>query len=82
MQQGRAQDGAAADLWRVYSEAIAVPSANEKPLRLVLQASVGTGKSFLLETFFLWCHLHGHTVRPASNSLRTLYVLAWLLQLP
>ena len=25
------------------------------PLRLMVQASAGTGKSFLLETLFLWC---------------------------
>ena len=66
MQEGCAPDGAATDQWRVYSEAIAVLSANDKPLRLVLQASAGTGKSFLLETLFLWCHLNGHTVKAGA----------------
>ena len=54
------------DQWRVYSEAIAVISNNDKPLRLVLQATAGTGRNFLLETLLLWCHLNGHTVRAAA----------------
>ena len=66
MQEGASPDGTVTDQWRVYSEAIAVLGSNDKPLRLVLQASAGTGKSFLLETLFLWCHLHGHTVRAAA----------------
>ena len=66
MQEGTSPDGTVTDQWRVYSEAIAVLGSNDKPLRLVLQASAGTGKSFLLETLFLWCHLHGHTVRAAA----------------
>ena len=39
MQEGAAPDGTATDRWRVYSEAIVVLSSNEKPLRLVLQAT-------------------------------------------
>ena len=66
MQEGTAPDGAATEKWRVYSKAIAVLSNNEKPLRLVLQASAATGKSFLLETLFLWCHRNGHTVRASE----------------
>ena len=66
MQESIAPDGTVTDQWRVYSEAIAVLGSNDKPLRLVLQASAGTGKSFLLETLFLWYHLHGHTVRAAA----------------
>ena len=53
MQEGTSPDGTVTDQWRVYSEAIAVLGSNAKPLRLVLQASAGTGKSFLLETLFL-----------------------------
>ena len=53
MQQGISQDGTVTEQCRVYSEAIAVLSSNDKPLRLVLQASAGTGKNFLLETLFL-----------------------------
>ena len=52
MQEGASPDGTVTDQWRVYSEANAVLSSNDKPLRLVLQASAGTGKSFLLETLF------------------------------
>ena len=66
MQEGTSPDGTVTDQWRVYSEAIAVLGSNAKPLRLVLQASAGTGKSFLLETLFLWSHLRGHTVRAAA----------------
>jgi len=66
MQESISLDGTVTDQWRVYSEAIAVLGSNVKPLRLVLQASAGTGKSFLLETLFLWCHLRGHTVRAAA----------------
>ena len=68
MQEGAAPDGTVTDQWRAYSDAIAVLSSNEKPLRLVLQASAGTGKSFLLETLFLWCHLNGRTVWAAAPS--------------
>ena len=63
MQEGTSPDGTVTDQWRFYSEDIAVLSSNDKPLRLVLQASAGTGKSFLPETLFLWCHLNGHMVR-------------------
>ena len=52
MQEGTVPDGAVTDQWRVYSEATVVLRSNDKPLRLVLQASAGTCKSFLLETIF------------------------------
>ena len=52
MQESIAPDNTVTDQWRVYTEAIAVLCSNDKPLRLVLQASAGTGKSFLLETSF------------------------------
>ena len=41
-------------------------STNERPLRLVLQASAGTGKNFLWETVFFCCQFNGHTVRAAA----------------
>ena len=53
MQEDTSPDGTVTDQWLVYSKAIAVLSSNEKPLHLVLQASAGTGKNFLLETVFL-----------------------------
>ena len=31
-----------------------------------MQASAGTGKSFLLETLHLWCFLHGHSAQGAA----------------
>ena len=53
MQQCHGEDDASTDQWRAS-------------LRLCLQAAAGTGKSFLWETLFLWCHLNGHTVRAAA----------------
>ena len=44
--------------WRVYSEIIAGLQDEKKLLRIVIQASAGTGKSFLLETVYLWCIVH------------------------
>ena len=44
---------------RLYSEAGEELHKNQIPLRMVLQASAGTGKSFLLETLYLWCTVNG-----------------------
>ena len=41
-----APDGAETDQWRVY-KFIIERLASEQPLRLMVQASAGTGKSFL-----------------------------------
>ena len=46
------------DQWRVYEECVEQMQTTE-PLRLFLQASAGTGKSFLLETLYLWCLVNG-----------------------
>ena len=54
------------DQWRVYTEAIEVLQAGRKPLRMCIQASAGTGKSFLIETLFLWAVLNGHNVKAAA----------------
>ena len=43
------------DQWRVYQEIISCLQQNRSPLRMFLQASAGTGKSFLIETVALWC---------------------------
>ena len=40
--------------WRVYSQIVEALIAGA-PLRLLVQASAGTGKSFLLTTLCLWC---------------------------
>jgi hypothetical protein len=54
------------DQWRVYCEIRDKLARCADPLRLVLQASAGTGKSFLLETVFLWSYLQGHVVLAAA----------------
>ena len=61
MQQLHGQDGLCTDQWL---------RSGDKPLRLCLQASTGsgTGKNLLLETLFLWCHLNGHTVRAGAHT--------------
>ena len=64
-----ASDGAEAecdisDQWRIYKEATEVLEKNTTPLRLWVQASAGAGKSFLLESLYLWCLLNGH--KPAA----------------
>ena len=46
------------DQWRVYEECVEQLKTTE-PLRLFLQASAGTGKSFLLESLYLWCLVNG-----------------------
>ncbi len=48
------------DQWRLYREITAALAENAKPVRTVIQASAGTGKSFLLEAIYLWCVVHGH----------------------
>ena len=63
MQRLHGQDGVLTDQWRVYQEVVEKLSQSREPLRLCLQASAGTGKSFLLESIFLWCIIKGHTVR-------------------
>ena len=53
------------DQWRVYSHIL--HALEHGPfLRLVVQASAGTGKSYLLTTVYLWCLLHGKNVRAAA----------------
>ena len=55
MQSLHGQEGAWTDQWRVYKEVVEALTSNSAPLRYFLQASAGTGKSFLLETLYLWC---------------------------
>merc|ERR1712023_280113 len=52
------------DQWRIYKEATEIMRENTNPLRLCVQASAGTGKSFLSEALCLWCLLNDH--RPAA----------------
>ena len=60
MQTFQGQTDVMTDQWRIYKEVIACLQAGSAPLRLCLQASAGTGKSFLLESVFLWAILNGH----------------------
>ena len=46
---------------KVYSHIVAKLQRNTLPLELMIQASAGTGKSFLLETLYIWCLLNKHT---------------------
>ena len=66
MQSFQGQEGVMTDQWRVYKEARECIEAGSAPLRLCLQASAGTGKSFLLEALFLWAILNGHNVKAAA----------------
>ena len=59
MQSLHEQEGAWTDQWRVYTEVVEALTANTEALRMFLQASAGTGKSFLLETLYLWCVVNG-----------------------
>ena len=54
------------DQRRVYREAIDCLEASRTLLRMCLQASAGTGNSFLLETLLLRATLNGHNVKAAA----------------
>ena len=57
--------GAPTDQWRVYQHV--VRCLRDGPfLRLLVQASAGTGKSYLLTTIFLWCLLNGKRCKAAA----------------
>ena len=65
MKTGRiADDGVQAlgetDQWRVYNKIVSAIK-NQQYLRVMIQASAGTGKTFLLTTVALWCKVHGET---------------------
>ena len=46
------------DQWRVYSTIIDALASGRR-LRIMVQASAGTGKSYLMTTVMLWCAVHG-----------------------
>jgi len=48
-------DGSISDQYRVYEYIISEFEKGTKFLRVITQASAGTGKSFLLTTIYLWC---------------------------
>ena len=64
MRQG-SSDGQPTDQWRVYSE-IVQAFQTERRLRMMIQASAGTGKSFLLTSIYLWCIVHGVACKAAA----------------
>ena len=51
------EEGVETDQYRVFNFIIEQLEHGEKPLRLMIQASAGTGKSFLLTSVFLWAVL-------------------------
>ena len=53
------------DQWRVYTHIIESITAGT-PLRLLVQASAGTGKSFLLTTVYLWCIVKGKKAKACA----------------
>ena len=60
MQKLQGQANVMTDQWRVYQEIVEALQQKRQPLRMFLQASAGTGKSFLLEAIYLWCLVHGY----------------------
>ena len=53
------------DQWRVYTHIIESITTGT-PLRLLVQASAGTGKSFLLTTVYLWCIVKGKKAKACA----------------
>ena len=53
------EEGVVTDQYRVFKFIIEQLEHGDKPLRLMIQASAGTGKSFLLTSVFLWAVLKG-----------------------
>ena len=59
-------EGFARERRRVYKYIIGQLQAGTQPLRLMVQASAGTGKSFLLTTVYLWCILNKLSCKAAA----------------
>ena len=57
--QAGGEEGVETDQFRVFKFIIEQLEHGEKPLRLMIQASAGTSKSFLLTSVFLWAVLKG-----------------------
>ena len=53
------------DQWRVYTHILNALRSGP-PLRLMTQASAGTGKSFLLTTVYLWCIVNGKKAKACA----------------
>ena len=62
----RASDsGGVTDQWRVYSEIVDALSTGRR-LRMLVQASAGTGKSFMMTTVMLWCVVNNKKAKAAA----------------
>ena len=59
MMKSGGEEGIETDQYRVFKFIIEQLEHGEKPLRLMIQASAGTGKSFLLTSVFLWAVVQG-----------------------
>ena len=65
MQDGHTCEGMPTDQFRVFSHIINAIETGQW-LRLMVQASAGTGKSFLLNTIYLYCLVHGKRCKAAA----------------
>ncbi len=65
MMQAGGTDAKPTDQWRVYKHIVG-SIAQGRYLRLMVQASAGTGKSFLLSSVFLWCIVNGIKTNAAA----------------
>lgn len=63
--QAGGMDGKVTDQWRCYSEIIEALQSGRR-LRLLVQASAGTGKSYVMTTVMLWCAIHGKKSQAAA----------------
>ena len=70
-------DDAPTDQFRVYTHIIQQLVGGTSPLRLMVQASAGTGKSFLLTTVYLWCIINGRTCSACAPTAAPLYEFRW-----
>jgi len=59
-------DDGVSDQFRVYVYIIGELEKGTKFLRVMVQASAGTGKSFLLTTVYLWCLCHKKVVKACA----------------
>ena len=81
MRAGRASDddvgeSGDTDQWRVYTK-ITAAIRDGRYLRLMVQASAGTGKTFLLTTVALWCKVRGeacHSEALVAKAMATRFV--------
>ena len=61
----KAGNSGVTDQWRVYTHIVNSLRLGS-PLRLMVQASAGTGKSFLLTTVYLWCIVNGKKAKACA----------------